>query len=125
MENVPAQHRYLIEQLTERGFVASFRQWAMGDTVWVCAGEVFERPSYLEDGQPFQVFERCAYLVPTEDGLWRVDLSAVSGDSSAPADAAIERVTLLLRDQDTYEREFHRLARLWEELREKRDRPRT
>jgi hypothetical protein len=112
-EDIPAQHRYLIEQLTERGFVASFRQWVMGDTVWVCSGEVFERPSYLE-GQSFGAFKRCAYLVPMEDGLWLVDLGSIGDDSPAPMEAALERVTLLLRDQDTYDREFRRRVRAFE-----------
>src|SRR5262249_11666933 len=120
MEDIPARHRYFIENLTERGFFASFRQWALGDTVWVCAGEVFERPSYFPEGEPFRAFKRSAYLVPTADGLWEVDLSGVSDDSPVPPEAAIERVTILLRDDETYESEIRRRARIWKELREKR-----
>ena len=104
VEHVPTQHQRLIAQLIERGFHAGFRQWALGNTVFVGHGET-------AIGGGFRAFERAAYLVPTEDGLWQVDIG-IFDDVPVPEAAVVERVTRLLHDESEYEREFDRRRRL-------------
>jgi len=106
VEHVPASHQRLITQLAERGFHAAYRQWSLGDTVFVGYGEVARGG----EGREIRGWERAAYLVPNEDGLWQVDIG-ISDDAPVPEEAAVERVTRLLRDEGEYEREFDRRRR--------------
>ena len=105
VEPIPDPHQRVIAKLTERGFVAGFRQWAMGDTVQVVYG------SDDIPGCPIQLYRRGAYLVPAENGLWGV-LIGVDDPDPVPEDVAIERIIHLLVDDGAFEAEFHRRCRL-------------
>jgi hypothetical protein len=101
--NIPARHQALIDKFVQRGFVAMFRRWALGDTVFVATGT-----RVLEDG--IVAYDRSLYVFPSGDNDWQIDIGP--WDPTAIRDAElVARVEQLLTSRDEYDRQFKQLAR--------------
>ena len=101
---VPIRHLRLIEALEAMGFIAKYREWAMGQTIQVAHS--------VDTIDEIQVLNRVVSLEPAGDDSWVMQMGVIGGrsdsDPIAEEDLCGELKRILATDES-----YHRAQRFW------------
>lgn len=95
--DIPSEFLTTIQWFRERGFHASFREWAPGKTIFVAADP--------ETIGGMTAYGRAVYVASRKDGTWSI-ISPIDSGQSMTLDELKDFVARILRSSGAYEAEI-------------------